>query len=205
MKTKKLLFCLLAALLAGCIPVMSLHPLYTDKDLIFDEKLLGTWLEGNDSWKFEEGSDPNSYALTVTSDDKKGEFIAHLAKIDDMLFLDLFPSGHDLDINLLLAIHLLPVHTFMKVEQIEPTLQMQMMDPDKIEEMLKSDPNLIKHEIVEERIVLTASPEELQEFMKKHANDEGLFGEASDLERLEPQDPNEPNDIDPNNIDPNND
>ncbi len=93
----------------------------------------------------------------------------------------------------------------MKVEQIEPTLQMQMMDPDKIEEMLKSDPNLIKHEIVEERIVLTASPEELQEFMKKHANDEGLFGEASDLERLEPQDPNEPNDIDPNNIDPNND
>ena len=198
MKIKKLLFYLLATLLAGCIPVMSLHPLYTDKDLIFDEKLLGTWPEGNDSWKFEEGSDPNSYALTVTSDDKKGKFIAHLVKIDDMLFLDLFPSGPDLDINLLLAIHLLPVHTFMKVEQVEPTLQMQMMDPDKIEEMLKSDPNLIKHEIVEERILLTASTEELQQFMTEHADDEGLFGEPSDLQRLQPKDANKPNSIDPN-------
>ena len=87
----------------------------------------------------------------------------------------------------------------MKVEQIEPTLQMQWMDFNKIKSLLKNDPNLLKHEIVEDRIVLTASPEELQDFIKKHANDEGFFGDASDLERLVPQDPNDPNTIDPDN------
>ncbi len=56
MRTKKLLFHLPAALLAGCVPVMSLHPLYTDKDVIFEEKLLGTWLDDPNSpdtaWQF---------------------------------------------------------------------------------------------------------------------------------------------------------
>ena len=46
MKTKKFLFYLLAVFLGGC--VLSLHPLYTEKDLIFEEKLLGTWAK-NDS------------------------------------------------------------------------------------------------------------------------------------------------------------
>ncbi len=32
MRIKKLLFYLLAALLGGCVPVMSLHSLYTEED-----------------------------------------------------------------------------------------------------------------------------------------------------------------------------
>ena len=42
MNTRKALFCILALLLGGCLPVMSLHPLYTDDDLVFEEKLLGS-------------------------------------------------------------------------------------------------------------------------------------------------------------------
>lgn len=75
MRTKKLLFHLLAALLAGCVPVMSLHPLYTDEDVIFEEKLLGTWLDdSNDTWTFERISEfHESYALTFTDyEGKKG-------------------------------------------------------------------------------------------------------------------------------------
>ena len=45
MKTKKLLSCLIVAIIGGCIPVMSLHPLYTEKDVVFEEGLLGTWLD----------------------------------------------------------------------------------------------------------------------------------------------------------------
>jgi len=204
MKTKKLLFYLLAALLAGCIT--SLHPLYTDKELTFEEKLLGTWVEDDQRWEFTKAGEEKAYDLTVVDDSKKGEFTAHLLKIDKMLFLDLFPKDTELEeANDFYKFHLLPVHTFMKIEQIEPTLKMQMMDPEKMEEMLKNDPNLIKHEIVEDRLVLTASTEELQQFMKKHANDEGLFGEPSELKRRQGKEPNEPNDIEPNSIDPNED
>jgi hypothetical protein len=37
MKTKKVLFYVLAGILAGCVPVMSLHPLYTEQDTVFEE------------------------------------------------------------------------------------------------------------------------------------------------------------------------
>ena len=89
--TRKLLFYLLAAILGGCVP--SLHPLYTDKDLAFEEKLSGSWSDSEQIWKFEGDSEEKSYELIILDKDlKKGEFTAHLVKIDNMLFLDLFPE-----------------------------------------------------------------------------------------------------------------
>ena len=201
-KMKKIAFYLLAALMGGCVP--SLYPLYTEKELVFEEKLLGAWANNESKWEFEKSGKPNSYNLTITDDEGKGGFAAHLVKLDEMLFLDLFPGEAEIKANDLYKIHLLPAHTFMKVEQIQPTLKMRMMDPETMKKMLKNDPNLLKHEIeaVKESIVLTASTQELQEFMKKHANDEGLFGEVAELKRQEPSD-TDPNKIDPNATDPN--
>jgi hypothetical protein len=211
MKAKKILFYLLAALLGGCVP--SLHGLFNNEDLIFEEGLLGIWAKGNDkeTWQFgrRDGQDNKRYTLVYTdSDGKTGEFSASLGKLNDTLFLDLYPDEPDLNANAFYKGHLLPVHTFIKIDQIEPTLQMRMMNPDIMKEMLEADPNLIPHEILEERdsqVVLTASTEELQRFMIEHANDEGLFDEASDMKRLAPEDTNvtEPNQTEPNSTEPN--
>jgi len=210
MKTKKLFFYLLAGVLVGCVP--SLHPLFTDDDAIFEEKLLGIWAEEDDSeetWEFERYGDDSDkrYKMIYTDENgEEGQFIATLGKLNDMLFLDLFPGEAEINANGFYKIHLLGVHTFMKIEQIEPTLQMRTMEPDKMTEMLESDPNLIKHEVLEEqdsKIVLTASTKELQRFMIEHAEDEGLFGEATELKQLEIKDTNEPNAIDPNQTEPN--
>ncbi len=190
--TKKILFYFIAGLLVGCVP--SLHPLYTDKELIFEEKLLGAWTtENGDQWVFEKTSDPNSYKLTISEKEKKGEFIAHLVKIDNMLFLDLFPDEPKLEgASDFYKLHLLPVHTFVKIEQIEPTLKMKIMDADKTKELLQNDPNLLKHELVEDRFVLTASTKNLQKFMKNQTNIEKVFGDVGELERFRPQEPNKP-------------
>ncbi len=71
------------------------------------------------------------------------------------------------------------------------------MDPDQIEKMLKKDPNLIKHEILktDDRIVLTASTKQLQEFMIKHANDEGLFDDPRNFKKLKTKTSSDPNNI----------
>jgi hypothetical protein len=204
-KAKKFLFYLLAGILGSCVP--SLHPLFTDKDFIFKEELVGIWAGDNNKeiWEFKRyGNDDSNkkYKMIYTDEKgKEGQFVATLGKLNDMLFLDLFPESPELETNDFYKIHLLAVHTFIKIEQIEPTLQMRTMDPDKMKNILEKDPNLIRHETLEDqdsKIVLTASTEELQQFMIKHANDEGLFGEPSDLKRLKPKEPNEPNDIDPN-------
>ena len=94
MKTKKVLFYLLAGILTGC--VSSLHPLFTQKEAVFDEKLTGLW--GNDSnnketFEFTRASnDPNNkeYKMVYTdTDGKKGEFKATLGKLGSSMFLDL--------------------------------------------------------------------------------------------------------------------
>jgi len=98
MKTKKLLFYLLAALLGGCIPVLSLHPLYTEEDVTFEEKLLGTWVDDPEdpktTWEFSRAEAKEKAYKLIYSDDegKKGSFEVHLVKLENRLFLDVFPN-----------------------------------------------------------------------------------------------------------------
>lgn len=200
MKTRKFLFYLLAGLLGSCVP--SLHPLYTDKELVFDEKLVGSWGEAEQVWEFKKGEKEKSYDLVMDEKGKKGEFTVYLVKTQDssetdkkkeaarqtLLFLDLYPKEPKLETNDFYKFHLLPVHTFLKIEQLGTTLKIRAMNPEKLQEMLKDKPDLIKHEVLEDRIVLTASPKDLQKFTIEHAKDEGLFAEPTELERVEPKD-----------------
>jgi hypothetical protein len=200
MRTRKFLFYLLAGLLGSCVP--SLHPLYTDKELAFDEKLLGSWGEGDQVWEFKKGEKEKSYDLITDEKGKKGEFTVYLVKIQDsskadkekeaarqtLLFLDLYPKEPNLEATDFYKFHLLPVHTFLKIEQLGTTLKIQAMNPEKLQEMLKAKPDLIKHEVLEDRIVLTASTKQLQKFMLEHVKDEGLFAEPTEMERVEPKD-----------------
>jgi hypothetical protein len=195
MKVKKLLFYLLAVFMGGC--VLSLHPLYTENDLIFEEKLLGTWAEegSKETWQFKRAnSDSNKYyeMICIDKEGKKGRFDAGLGKLNNMMFLNIFPKESELNENDFYKFHILPVNSFIKIENIQPTLELRVMNPDNLKEMLENDPNLIKHEIVHDRLVLTASTKELQEFLKAHANDEGLFGEPSKMKRVQPKEPNAP-------------
>jgi hypothetical protein len=76
-----------------------------------------------------------------------------------------------------------------------------MLDPDEMKRVLGKDPNAIKHELEDNRLVLTASTKELQAFVLKYANDEKLFGNKIVLNQkktsaAEPpgkKDPNDPN------------
>ncbi len=185
MRAKKAAFYLLAVMLGGCV-LSSLHPLYTDEELIFEEKLIGKWSDENNLWEFREG-EPNTYQMRIF-DGKEGRFVAHLVKLEDMLFLDIFPDEPCLEQDSdFYKWHILPTHTFMKVDQIEPKLQLRMMNYEKVSEILQEDPNLLKHEVVEDRIVLTASTEQLQEFIVEYAGEGGVFAdEAIELTRRKP-------------------
>lgn len=191
MRIKKLAFYLLAALLGGCVP--SLHPLYTYQDITHDDKLIGTWTGNDQTLKFTKLETRKFYDLTSTLENKQGKFSAHLVKLGQMLFLDLYPKGPKLEnATGYYKSHLLKAHTFIKIEQIEPTLKLQGIDAGKLKIKLQSDPNLIKHEIVRDSVVLTASTKELQEFMKKYINDPSLIGDPLEYKRVEAKEPEEP-------------
>jgi len=186
MRAKELAFFVLAITLSGCF-IQSLYPLYTDKEVIFEEKLIGKWSENGDYiLEFKKG-EGKTYKMRVF-DGKDGRFEAHLVKLKDMMFLDIYPNDETMEgAQGFYRMHLLPVHTFMKIDEIDPNLQLRTLDYEKVSEMLKEDPNLLKHEVLEEEhIVLTAPTKQLQEFMTTYASVEGVFGDVTELIRCEP-------------------
>lgn len=196
MNARKLLFYMLPLLLGGCVPVLSLYPLYTKEDLVLEKKLLGTWIDDPNSpettWEFKRIDEPqNAYQLIfIDEDGKKGSFVAHLLKLQDKLFLDIYPrelpwdpddpNKMDWPYN---SFFLIPAHTFLKIDSIEPQLKMRLAPESKIEELLKENPKAVTHTTVGERLILTASTKELQAFVLKHADDDRLFADEIALVR----------------------
>lgn len=100
MNKKYLVFFALLACLTGCVPVDSLNPLYTDKDLAFDESLLGSWVgpdkgdEGGLEILAREQDGKKSYLMVMTDKNndlkifKKTVYHARLVKLNEHLFLD---------------------------------------------------------------------------------------------------------------------
>ncbi len=191
---------MLAVILGGCVPVISLHPLYTEKDVVLDKKLYGTWVDNssdsNTTWEFKRIDEPkNAYKLIFTDEEgQKGSFVAHLVKLQDRLFLDIFPSElpwEPEDPNkmnwLYNTFFLIPAHTFMKIDSIEPQLKLRLTLESDMKDLLKENPNAVKHTSVGDRLVITGSTKELQEFILKYADDERVFTDQVTLSRKEPK------------------
>ncbi|MBN2320241.1 MAG: hypothetical protein JXR49_14245 [Acidobacteria bacterium] len=199
---------LISILTTGCF-VRSLHPIYTEQDIVFEPDLVGRWNDNDEAlWAFSRG-DGNSYDLVITDDEgHRDPFIAHLVKIEGNLFLDLLPRQTKLEGTEFYKSLFLPVHTFCYIKQIEPALQMCAPDPDWLEKLLAESPDAIRHEKIQEKIavpppsgvespdaaqreriqaeiILTAPTKDLQAFLIEHLHDKGAFGEPSNMKRLE--------------------
>src|SRR5437870_482925 len=113
----------LMLIISGCVP--SLHPLYGEKDITFDPALLGEWVEVKPDSKstltFIRSSD-TEYKLLSADEKETSSFIAHLVKLSDKLFLDVYGDG-SVDCHT----SALPVHMFFLVSQVAPTLRMRSL------------------------------------------------------------------------------
>jgi hypothetical protein len=165
--------------MSGCVP--SLHPLYTDKDLIFEPELLGDWVEAKPDSKgiltFSK-SDDGAYKVISANDKDTWSFSGHLVKLGDKRFLDL-SGDSSADCHTLV----IPVHMWFLLSQTRSTLQLRDFSDDWLGRILKREPAALKHEFVDKDLVLTASTPELQRFVLLHANTKGAFDEPADYVR----------------------
>jgi hypothetical protein len=202
MRTRRLVsYGVVAVLLAGCVPIVSLHPLFTKETVTFEEKLLGTWIESSEkpevTWEFarlEESAaerlpaelrDQASqcYRVNVTDDrGRQGSLVACLVKLQDRLFLDVlsdkFPSGEQDPESMKLAYNaffFLRVHSFARVDALGEQLKIRLTDDEGFKKLLAAEPKAVKYDTIDDHPVLTASTGELQAFLTKYAGDERLF------------------------------
>jgi hypothetical protein len=175
-----------ALLLAACIP--SINPFYTDKDVVFEKKLLGEWQDKEKTdepqiWNFEEGKD-KAYKLTVTEKEgKQGEFEAHLFKLKQEYFLDIMATEIGTNVSDLVKMSLIPGHLLLRVSEFDPQLKLAMTDVDWLDKHLKEHPKALAHHRDDDRIFLTAETADLQSFMLKHLGEDELFGKPGEMIR----------------------
>jgi hypothetical protein len=190
-KLKVIAFYTLALILGSCVP--SLHPLFTENDLIFDANLIGTWAstEPNETFEFKQTKTKDYECIYIDKDGKSGKFIAGLGKLGNTMYLDIYPSEPNMIENDFYKSHLLSTHSFMKIELSKDALKLCSMSPDSTDSLLKSKPNAVKHEKLEGdngSIVLTAPTKELQKFILKYGADKKaeLFKDkdASEFHRI---------------------
>ncbi len=230
----KKLLPLLAGLLflTGCVPVDSLNPLYTDKDAVFDESLLGSWVgpdkgeEGGLEILAREKDGKKSYVLVMTDKDKdlnvfkKTVYHASLVKLNEHLFLDVVEQsfepqsttyslqvksgkgGPTIQPALVkigeaaylefqngapdgkVAAHVRRAHWIMKVAKKEKTLQLDWADDEAFRKAVQAGtlklPNKLLGEGKNQDVVITASTQELQEFIVEHADDKTFFNRKTE-------------------------
>lgn len=175
-----------AALFCACFP-LSINPIYTDKDRVFVPQLLGRW-SGEDSetiWAFS-AHDPDSYRLELSGEEEEtAVFTVHLARVEGTLLIDFLPGHPQKDEDEELEeMHLLRLHSFAVVEQLEPTLKMSFLRQDWLEKFLEENPQALGHMQRGDRLILTASTADVQKFVLKHLKTEGAFTDPEELMRM---------------------
>ncbi len=183
MKTKGAFIVLFTVLIGGCVP--SLHELYTQETLVYDDAFVGKFQENDNIWEFVGNAENKFYELTIHEEkDVKSEFKAHLVNVQGQLFFDLFPSG-ELESGEYTKMHVVPVHLFWKVDKTDAGFTLAIVEPEKVADLLEEKPTRVKHEICDDdRVVLTDSPQNLQKFLSEGMKTEGFFGDPEEFKRF---------------------
>lgn len=163
---RKLLVSCLIALIAcsGCIP--SLNPVYREDDLVTDSAFLGVWMQKGEKsrWEFSK-RDEKSYSLKYFDvNGTESRFVAHVAKIEGELFLDLFPEPLDGQANSFYTFHHVPIHSIYRVCRTEPTLELGAIDFQWLQEELSKAPATIESTTIHGRWLITAPTEQVRAF-----------------------------------------
>ncbi|MCH7825717.1 MAG: hypothetical protein IH849_13025 [Acidobacteria bacterium] len=179
------------AVLSGCI-TQSIYPIYDSKILTFDERLVGAWVSDAEeiSWVFEKDGS-RGYTLVFYSEDEAQplELEARMVRIGETLFLDLYLDEVPNDINNLIGVFTLPLHTILRVDKIDDELKMSELRASWLKDQLEDDPDAIEHVFVDGRAVLTAETGALQRFFAAVANENDAWEGAIDMRRAEPASP----------------
>ena len=191
------------ALMAGsCIP--SLFPLYTNEDLITDDRIVGTWDAGDGGiWVIErldyspssdffssdwsDTKEKNTYKLVVTEIDRvdtlEAEFLVHMLVLGGQHYLNYYPVDYELDHDFM-SWHMIEANNFSKVWITEDSISLGFFDPSYLEELIDENRIKISHIRHDNGILLTARTRELQKFVIKYGDEEDAILEPDVFKRI---------------------
>ena len=183
---KMLAMASIITLLTGCDPIASLHPLFTEEDLVLEPSLVGTWVSGDrDILMFAESRDKTYKATLTGSSGESASFVICVVRLENFLFLDASAPLEESQTRF----DLIPAHTFYRIRlqlfhaMEGDVLQVAFLDDDWVEEAIQQEEIKLAHERLDRDILLTASTKDLQSLVVKYAEDEEAFPYATKFHR----------------------
>ena len=189
--------CLTLVLLNSCLT--TLHPIFTEKDLAYDPKLIGTWKTENQDNKGQvvitNLASESSVELpgNISSIKQKGYFISYqngpgetskryiafLARIGKHLYFDYYPADRKEDekIDEFFGAHLVKMHTSYRVEILnDGSFELSQLDESYVTKLIDEKKIRISHETdADDNTVITASTQELQQYLLKYGDEPSAY------------------------------
>lgn len=169
---------LVALLLGGC--VRSLQPVLKPEQVVKMPEIAGKWVSIKNE---KEGLDvtPADDGFKVTYRSEKGEpgqYVARIGRIGDLLIADVMPaepsekSGSEM-------ILMVPVHTVFIITQTSPQLAGRTLDYNWFKDYVPQHPDELATTKSDSELLITATTEQIQQFVTKHVQDEKAWTEES--------------------------
>jgi hypothetical protein len=170
---------------SGCW-VLSIDPLYTSDDLVYEEALVGIWGdpegESDETWTFMKHGE-KSYRLVIEEEGAPDAvFETHLLRLNNRLYMDLLPDEPE-SVNEAMLGHLIPAHSFWTVTLEDHVLSLDVLDAEWLQAMIDSTKIDIDYIRRDDAIVLTAHTKDLQAFVMQHA-DAAFTGDPLTMHRI---------------------
>lgn len=180
-------------LMTGCV-VISLNPIYHEKDLVLNNEMVGEWVGARSIWNItkdvglsylltykecaEPINDPSNYSTCTLA-----SFKINLIKIDGIYFADFYPINYSNTDNQLLLFHLRAYNSFAKIEIENNELNVSFLDDEWFENLVEKSPKEIDHLETYEGVMITASTDQLQDFISTYAKDKEAFSNTISVKR----------------------
>ncbi len=158
-----------AILLTGCGDLLSIQPLATKDNAVFDSALIGVWSDGDDLLLRVSEDKPAAYDILWmnTKDGDKVKLKGRLVQLRDQKVLDVWPADP--------TPFSIPGHAFLAVRVTGEGIEARFLDTKWLREKVRQSDSLA-HISIEGDPLITAPTAQLEAFLLKF----GLSPEAQD-------------------------
>lgn len=179
---RTLLVLSLMLMLAGCIPTLTLQPVWDKEHLVSEPALEGRWISAEgDSTLRVATHNKDQYLLDFASEDGVTHYEGRLIRLDGHLILDLSLEKDAVDkiVDGQAFAPVLPVHFFARLRIEGDKLHIGLLPDDEMEKQIEAGAVKVQWSKTPDSLILTGNTADLQEAVRRLAGDSEIWEEST--------------------------
>lgn len=190
--------------LTSCLSTV--NPIFKEKDLVWEEKLLGTWQKQQEAEQivvqitratpadFGENHalrklKGKTYAIRYqdTEDSPALTYLGFLIKLGNNYYMDYYPADLPIKTDRFYAAHYTKMHTCFRLDfKNDDSFALKQFSDSFLQKLIENKKIRISHEKRRDEFIVTASTEDLQQYLVKYSNVPEAYYETTTYKKVQP-------------------